>query len=72
MVSQIRALVASGHFRQTRERLRLSQREMAAVAKVSPAAIASWDTGRRLPNAPNALLLADALDALGVRLGGEA
>lgn len=72
VVSQVRALIASGGLRQTREQLRLSQRELAGAAKLPPAVIASWETGRRLPSAPNALLLADALDALGVHLGSAA
>jgi len=53
-----RSAVRSGHLREIREQLQLSQRELARVLGADESTVSRWETGDRLPRE-------DAADRIG-------
>lgn len=64
LIAQIRADLASGHARESRESARTGQREIASALNVTRAAVSHWETGRSVPSAEHALAYARLLRSL--------
>jgi transcriptional regulator with XRE-family HTH domain len=65
-VSRVRHLFATGRARRMREKARLSIRELASAAGVSPSSLHRWETGQASPSPEGALAWAEAMRGLGL------
>jgi DNA-binding transcriptional regulator YiaG len=64
LVTWMRAALLDGSVKRIRERAGASQGEMAAAVRVSRAAVASWEQGRRIPRGATAVRYAKLLREL--------
>jgi len=65
---KVRDRVATGEAARVRKAARVTQTEVARTIGVSHAAVANWETGRRLPRGEAALRYGSLLDFLESRL----